>query len=396
MFESVPMYPGDPILSLVEEFNRDPREEKINLGIGLYYDEYGNVPVLRSVKAAMKRIMDDAAPMVYMPMGGSARFAALTQQLLLGANHQAIVERRVATIQTLGGSGALRIGASFIHQYLPHSAIWVSNPTWGNHTAIFEDVGFTVHQYPYFDKQTCGVDFDGMMRTLVTLPEQSVVLLHPCCHNPTGADLTNAQWDQVINVVEKNGLIPFMDIAYQGFAEGLDEDAYAIRAMANRNITFFLSNSYSKNFSIYGSRTGGLSVFCRNDEEAVRVGSQLQSLVRRNYSSPPAYGAQIVEIVLGDPLLKASWEDDVAVMRERIASMRFRIVKGLADVLPNNDFSYFTTQRGMFSYTGFSPAQVKALKDEHAIYLVGNGRMCLTGLNSRTVDRVAEAFAAVQ
>ncbi|GKX62692.1 amino acid aminotransferase [Pragia fontium] len=396
MFQHVKAYAGDPILSLMEEFSKDTRESKVNLSIGLYYDEQGRIPILNSVAQAKERLFKtNHDPLVYLPMDGMPSYRTVTQQLLLGEGHPALVANRVATIQTLGGSGALKIGADFLKAHFPDSEVWVSNPTWDNHVAIFEGAGIKVNRYPYFDSETRGVAFEQMLATLKTLPAKSIVLLHPCCHNPTGADLIPAQWDQVIAVLAERQLIAFMDIAYQGFSEGLDEDAYAIRSVASAGLPCLLSNSYSKNFSIYGERCGGLSVFCDDADEAVRVQGQLKATVRRNYSSPPLDGAQIVSLVLSDPQLKATWMAEVSEMRNRIIQMRQKMVDVMSQALPGLDSSYLVKQTGMFSYTGLTPEQVDRLKSEFAIYLVRNGRMCLTGLNSQNVERVAQAFAAV-
>ena len=396
MFQYIPAYAGDPILSLVEDFLKDERTNKVNLSIGLYYDEKGLIPVLPSVIEAKKRILPKNDPLLYLPMEGLAGYRKVTQHLLFGENHTALAENRIATIQTLGGSGALKVGADFLHQYFPTSQVWVSNPTWDNHIAIFEGAGFKVNRYPYFDAETCGIDFASMLETLKTLPAQSIVLLHPCCHNPTGADLTHDQWDKVVELLAERELIAFLDIAYQGFGQDLDDDAYVIRLIAEKRLPCLLSNSYSKNFSIYGERCGGLSVYCDNVDEASRVLGQLKATVRRIYSSPPNFGAQIVTTVLSDPQLKALWVSEVQQMRDRILAMRQIMVDVLTQTLPEKDFSYLLKQRGMFSYTGFSAEQVDQLRERFAIYLVRNGRMCLTGLNSSNVEYVAQAFAQVQ
>lgn len=396
MFQHVNAYAGDPILSLMEEYSKDNRESKVNLSIGLYYDEEGSVPVLNSVAQAKARLCKtNHDPLVYLPMDGMPAYRTVTQQLLLGEGHPALIESRVATIQTLGGSGALKVGADFLKAYFPDSEVWVSNPTWDNHVAIFEGSGIKVNRYPYFDSETRGVAFEQMLATLKTLPAKSIVLLHPCCHNPTGADLIPEQWDRVIEVLAERELIAFMDIAYQGFSKDLDSDVYAIRSVASAGLPCLVSNSYSKNFSIYGERCGGLSVFCDNADEALRVQGQLKATVRRNYSSPPLTGAQIVSTVLTDPELKAVWFSEVSEMRNRILQMRQTMVDVMTSALPDIDSSYLVKQTGMFSYTGLTPAQVDRLKNEFAIYLVRNGRMCLTGLNSRNVERVAQAFASV-
>lgn len=396
MFQHIPAYAGDPILSLVEDFLRDSRTNKVNLSIGLYYDENGNVPVLPSVVEAKKHVLAKNEPLFYLPMEGLATYRKVTQDLLFGENHSALSENRIATIQTLGGSGALKVGADFLHHYFPNSQVWVSDPTWDNHVAIFEGAGFKVNRYPYFDTETRGVDFSRMIETLKTLPAQSIVLLHPCCHNPTGADLTHAQWDQIVEILGERNLIAFLDIAYQGFGQDLDDDAYAIRLIADKRLPCLLSNSYSKNFSIYGERCGGLSVYCDNADEATKVLGQLKATVRRIYSSPPTFGAQLVTTVLADSELKALWIHEVQQMRERILAMRQIMVDVMTQSLPESDFSYLLKQRGMFSYTGLSAEQVDQLREQHAVYLVRNGRMCLTGLNASNVKYVAQAFAKVQ
>lgn len=396
MFQDVDAYAGDPILSLLEGFMKDPRPAKVNLSIGLYYDGNGKVPLLPSVAEVKTRLQASKEPLLYLPMEGIAAYRQATQQMLLGDNHPAIAAGRVATIQSLGGSGALKIGADFLHRYFPDSEVWVSDPTWDNHIAIFSGAGFKVNRYPYFDHQTKGVAFDDMLATLDKLPEKSIVLLHPCCHNPTGADLTHQQWDTLVALLVERQLIAFMDIAYQGFGTDLVDDSYAIRAVADAGIPALVSNSYSKSFSIYGERAGGLSVLCDNAEEADRVLGQLKATVRRNYSSPPIHAGQLVTGVLTDPRLKAMWVAEVEAMRVRILQMRQELVDALKVALPDKDFNYLLTQRGMFSYTGFSGEQVDKLRDQFGVYLVRSGRMCLTGLNKDNVQRVAAAFAAIQ
>ncbi len=395
MFEHVDAYPGDPILTLVETFHADSRAEKVNLGIGLYYDEAGRIPLLSSVQKAEAARAASPSPRPYLPMEGAANYRSAVQKLLFGAEHAAVAAQRIATIQTIGGSGALKVGADFLKRYFPASEAWISNPSWDNHRAIFEGAGIVVHDYPYYDAATGGVQFDAMLSTLRQLPAQSIVLLHPCCHNPTGVDLSRAQWDQVVKTVVEGKLIPFMDIAYQGFGEGLDEDAYAIRAMADAGVSFFVSNSFSKNLSFYGERCGGLSIVCADKAEADRVLGQMKATVRRNYSSPPTHGGQITAAVMNDPALFAEWQGEVAAMRERIKAMRHSLFDVLSARIPGRDFSYFVKQQGMFSYTGLSPAQVDRLREEFAVYLVRSGRMCVAGLNSRNVGYVAEAMATV-
>jgi len=397
VFQHVDAYAGDPILSLMDVFKKDPRENKVNLSIGLYYDAHGIIPQLDAVATAENQL--NALPQVaslYLPMDGLPAYRSAVQKLLFGAEHSALQQQRIATIQTVGGSGALKVGADFLKTYFPQSEVWVSDPTWDNHVAIFAGAGFKVHTYPYFDPQSLGVNFDAMLATLQQLPAHSIALLHPCCHNPTGSDLTHAQWDQVIEVVKQRELIPFLDIAYQGFGAGMDDDAYAIRAMAAAGVTLLVSNSFSKIFSLYGERVGGLSVVCENSEAAERVLGQLKATVRRNYSSPPNFGAQVVATVLNDATLKAQWLAEVEGMRTRIIEMRETLVNTLKVALPARNFDYLLQQRGMFSYTGFSVAQVDRLREEFGVYLIASGRMCMAGLNHHNVKQVAEAFAAVQ
>lgn len=396
MFQKVDAYAGDPILSLMERFKDDPRSDKVNLSIGLYYNEDGIIPQLQAVAEAEARL--NAQPhgtSIYLPMEGLNAYRHAIAPLLFGADHPVLAQHRVASIQTLGGSGALKVGADFLKRYFSGSQVWVSDPTWENHIAIFEGAGFEVSTYPWFDDKTNGVRFEAFLEKLKSLPERDIVLLHPCCHNPTGADLSNAQWDDVVEVLKARHLIPFLDIAYQGFGAGMEEDAYAIRAIARAGIPLLVSNSFSKIFSLYGERVGGLSIVCEDAETAGRVLGQLKATVRRNYSSPPNFGAQVVAAVLGDSELKASWLAEVEEMRTRILAMRHELVNVLKETVPGGDFDYLLKQRGMFSYTGFSPAQVDRLRDEFGVYLIASGRMCVAGLNSGNVRRVAQAFAAV-
>ena len=397
MFQNVDAYAGDPILSLMETFHQDNRTDKVNLSIGLYYDEQAVIPCLKAVQEAETRLRSQPQKAsLYLPMEGFAPYRSAIQTLLFGKNHPALNAGRIATIQTLGGSGALKVGADFLKRYFPDSDVWVSDPTWENHIAIFAGAGFNVHTYPYFATATRGVDFSGMLNTLKQLPPRSIVLLHPCCHNPTGADLTNAQWDEVIEVLISRDLIPFLDIAYQGFGAGLEDDAYAIRAIASTGLPALVSNSFSKIFSLYGERVGGLSVVCEDADAAGRVLGQLKATVRRNYSSPPNFGAQVVSTVLNDPELNALWRAEVDAMRTRISEMRQALVDVLKDALPAHDFTYLLTQRGMFSYTGFSAEQVEKLREAYGVYLIASGRVCVAGLNHGNIARVASAFAAVQ
>ncbi len=397
MFQHVDAYAGDPILSLMEKYKQDPRTDKINLSIGLYYNEQNIIPQLRAVSSAVDYL--EAQPKSatsYLPMEGFHPYRSAIQTLLFGEDHPALAAGRIATIQTLGGSGALKVGADFLKHYFPNSEVWVSDPTWENHIAIFAGAGFKVHTYPYFDAQTLGVNIDAMLATLASLPARSIVLLHTCCHNPTGSDLTNAQWDRVIEIVIKRELIPFMDIAYQGFGGGIDEDAYALRAVAKAGVPALIANSFSKIFSLYSERVGGLSIVCENQESAQRVLGQLKATVRRNYSTPPNYGAQVVSSVLNDAQRNTEWKAEVEEMRTRILAMRKALVDALEAELPTRNFDYLLTQRGMFSYTGFSPEQVDRLREEFGVYLIASGRMCVAGLNTSNVQRVAQAFAAIQ
>ncbi|MDO4640920.1 MAG: amino acid aminotransferase [Neisseria sp.] len=395
MFRHVEFYPGDPILSLVETFNHDPRPEKVNLGIGIYFDENGELPVLESVRQAEVRRASVPQPRPYLPMEGLAAYRSAVQNLLFGAGHPAVEVGRVVTIQTLGGSGALKVGADFLHRWFPLSDVYVSDPTWDNHRGIFEGAGFKVGVYPYYDPETVGVKFEELLAFLLSLSENSIVLLHPCCHNPTGVDLTHAQWDAVLEVMQTRNLIPFMDIAYQGFGEDLDDDAYAIRKATQMGLPLFISNSFSKNLSLYGERVGGLSVVCPTAEEAGLVLGQLKFTVRRIYSSPPAHGGFIAADVMNTPEWFAMWKTEVCDMRDRIRKMRQKLYDVLHAKLPHKDFSYFIKQRGMFSYTGLTSEQVKRLQDEFAVYLVASGRMCVAGLNEANIDYVANAFAEV-
>ena len=395
MFEHVDAYAGDPILTLNESFGRDPRPNKVNLSIGIYFDDAGRLPVMEAVRQAETGMLQAIGPKPYLPMVGAANYREAVQQLLFGREHEAVKSGRIATIQTIGGSGALKVGGDFLKRYFPASQVWVSDPTWDNHRAMFEGAGFPVHTYPYYDAATGGLRFDEMLAAFEALPGQSIVLLHACCHNPTGVDLTRAQWEQLIPVIAARRLIPYVDIAYQGFGDGIEEDAFAIRALADAGVSFFVANSFSKSFSLYGERCGGLSVVCPDARQAELVLGQLQMTVRRNYSSPPTHGGQIVARVLGTPVLRETWAAELGGMRARIQAMRAELHRVLSAKLPGRDFNYFLTQRGMFSYTGLSAEQVDRLREEHAVYLVRSGRMCVAGLNSNNVEPTAVAMAAV-
>ena len=396
MFQHVDSYAGDPILSLMEEFGKDERTQKINLSIGLYYNEDNIVPQLNAIKAAYKNIAaTNDQVKLYLPMDGLKFYNQATQALVLGQDSPARRDGRAVTIQTLGGSGALKVGADFLKKYFPESDVWMSQPTWENHIAIFNGAGIHSHFYPYFDAATNGVNVPAMLEKLNQLPAKSIVLLHPCCHNPTGADLVPAEWDQVVEVLQKQDLIPFLDIAYQGFGQGLEQDAYAIRALDQAGMNFIVSNSFSKIFSLYGERVGGLTFVCDDQATAQKVLGQLKATVRRIYSSPPTTGALLVDNVLNDAELTEQWEAELTEMRERIIKMRQILNEKLSQALPERDFSYLVKQQGMFSYTGLTAEQVDILKDQYAIYLVRSGRMCAAGLNLSNIDYVAESIAEV-
>ncbi|WP_287497462.1 amino acid aminotransferase [Pandoraea sp. CB10b_02] len=395
MFEHIDAYPGDPILSLNENFAKDPRANKVNLSIGIYYDDDGRLPVMQAVREAEALLLAEVGPKPYLPMAGFANYRDVVQGLVFGEDSPARADGRIATVQTLGGSGALKVGADFIKRYFPDSQVWVSDPTWDNHRFIFERAGFTVNTYPYYDEATGGLQFEAMVDAIDKLPARSVVLLHACCHNPTGVDLNDAQWVQLIEVLGKRELLPFVDMAYQGFGSGIDADAFVIRELARRGLPAFVANSFSKNFSLYGERCGGLSVICESAEAAERVLGQLTSAVRSNYSNPPTHGAKIVAKVLGTPELRKSWEDELSQMCQRITRMRGAIHEGLRGRVPETMLSRYLEQRGMFTYTGLSAAQVDVLREQHGVYLIRSGRMCVAGLNEKNVAVVADSIAKV-
>ena len=395
VFSHVEPYAGDPILSLNEAFQKDARQDKVNLSIGIYFDDAGRIPVLDCVKQAEAQMLAEGGAKPYLPIEGSAAMRSAVQGLLFGADHPAVKAGRVATLQTVGSSGGLKVGADFIKRWLPDSALWVSDPTWDNHRAMFEGAGVQVNTYPYYDATTGGVRFGAMLEALDQLPAHSVVLLHACCHNPTGVDLSKAQWAELIPLLKRRGLIPYLDIAYQGYGDGIEEDAFAIRAIVDAGLTAFVANSFSKSMSLYGERAGALSVVCESAEEAALVLGQMKATVRRNYSSPAIHAAGIVSRVLGDATLRAAWHADVNGMRTRIQAMRRSLHDVLGAKQPGRDFGYFLSQRGMFSYTGLSAAQVDRLREEFGVYLVRSGRICVAGLNTGNVERTAAAMAAV-
>jgi aromatic-amino-acid transaminase len=395
MFAHITPYPGDPILTLNEDFQRDMRAGKINLSIGIYFDEQGRIPVMQAVAQAEALLATSTGAKPYLPMEGLATFRSEVQGLLFGAESGAVAERRVVTIQTVGSSGGLKVGADFLRSWFPGSALWLSEPTWDNHRAVFEGAGLAVHSYPYYDPHTGGLLFDDMQACLEKLAPRSIVLLHACCHNPTGVDLTPAQWDSLIAVLRERELIPFLDLAYQGFGDGMEGDAYAVRALAASGLSFFVANSFSKSMSIYGERCGALSVVCPSAAEAVLVLGQLKATVRRNYSNPPLHAAQLAATVLATPLLRSLWATELESMRLRILSMRQRLHGALVAHLPGRDFGYLLRQRGMFSYTGLSATQADRMRLDYGVYVLRSGRMCMAGLNPGNVETTAAALAAV-
>ncbi len=395
MFDHIEAFPGDPILSLNEDFQQDPRTDKVNLSIGIYFDDNGRLPVMQAVAQAEAGLLADMGPRPYLPMAGIPGYRQAVQALVFGEDSPARAEGRVATLQTLGGSGALRVGADFLKRYFPEAQVWISDPSWENHRVVFERAGFTVNTYPYYDDATGGLKFDAMMDALRKIPARNVVLLHACCHNPTGVDLNEDQWRQVIALLKARELLPFVDMAYQGFGAGLDDDAFAIRELAAQGVPCLVANSFSKNFSLYGERCGGLSVVCKSADEAARVLGQLTGAVRANYSNPPTHGARVVAKVLTTPELRTLWEQELAAMCERIARMRAAIHDHLQAHVSGEALSRYITQRGMFTYTGLTADQADRLRNEHGVYLLRSGRMCVAGLNERNVAVVANAIGKV-
>ena len=394
-FANVELVPGDPILGLTEAYNADTRATKVNLGVGIYYDEAGRIPVLQAVQQVERQLAEQSKPRGYLPIDGMPDYTRATRDLLFGADSPLVAEGRAATTQTIGGSGALRVGAEVLHRTLPAARIAISNPSWENHRAVFGAVGFEVLDYTYFDAARHGLDFEGMLADLRKLEAGTVVLLHACCHNPTGADLSPEQWEQVIALLHERQLFPFIDMAYQGFDKGIAEDALAIRLLARSPIrSFVVASSYSKSFSLYGERVGALTVVSDNADESKRVQSQIKRLIRANYSSPSTHGAALVAGVLNDPALRAQWEDELGQMRTRIHALRAGLVERLA-AHGAPQFDFIQRQAGMFSYSGLSRAQVDRLREEFGIYAVGTGRICVAALSLGTLDYVASAVAAV-
>jgi len=395
LFGAVQLAPRDPILGITEAFNADANPRKVNLGVGVYCNDEGKVPLLECVKRAEREITDRAAPRVYLPIDGLPAYDKAVQQLLLGADSQLIALGRAVTIQALGGTGGLKVGADFLRKFSPAAKVCISDPSWENHRALFEAAGFAVGTYAYYDPSTHGLAFDAMRSSLQTMDPGTIVVLHACCHNPTGVDPTPEQWDQILALVRARGLMPFLDLAYQGFGAGTDADAVVVRKFAATPGPLFVSNSFSKSFSLYGERVGALTVVAADRDEAARVLSQLKRVVRANYSNPPTFGGQVVALVLTRPELREIWEVELGGMRERIREMRELLVKKLASRAPGQDFDFVRRQRGMFSYSGLSKTQVHRLRDEFSIYAIDTGRICVAALNSKNIEYVADAIASV-
>eukprot|EP01114_Cavostelium_apophysatum_P005712 TRINITY_DN16881_c0_g1_i2.p1 TRINITY_DN16881_c0_g1~~TRINITY_DN16881_c0_g1_i2.p1 ORF type:complete len:404 (+),score=103.97 TRINITY_DN16881_c0_g1_i2:872-2083(+) len=394
LFGAIDMAPRDPILGITEAFNADTNSAKINLGVGVYYDDNGKVPLLQCVQKAEAKLMEQLTPRTYLPIEGLAAYDKAVQELVFGAGSAVIQEKRAITVQAIGGTGALKLGADFLKRFSPDSEVYISDPSWENHRALFESAGFVVNNYTYYDATTHGVNFGGMLAALNAMQRGSIVVLHACCHNPTGADLTQEQWGQVIEAVVANGLVPFLDMAYQGFGAGIAEDGAVVRRFADTGMPFLVSNSFSKSFSLYGERVGALSIVATSAEEAARVLSQLKRVVRTNYSNPPTHAAKAVAMVLSTPELRQLWEEELAGMRVRIKEMRGAMVEKLKEKAPGHDFEFVREQVGMFSYSGLTKEQVGKLR-EQSIYAVDTGRICVAALNSTNLDRVVDAVAKV-
>ncbi|HWQ36789.1 MAG TPA: amino acid aminotransferase [Blastocatellia bacterium] len=394
-FSHIAQAPPDPIIGLTEAFNADTSQNKVNLGVGVYQDATGKVPVLKVVREAEARWQAQEATKTYMGIDGFPAFNQAVQRLLFGSDSQVIAEARAVTVQGIGGTGALKIGADFLKRFLPDAEVWISSPSWENHQMLFTAAGFRVNSYPYYDPETHGLDFGGMLNALKSLPTNSIVVLHACCHNPTGVDLSNDQWRLVIDACRDSRLIPFLDFAYQGFGDGLDADAFAIRAFAEAGLPCLIASSFSKSFAIYRERVGALTVLTASAEEAKRVLSQVKRTIRTSYSSPPSHGAQVVNLVLNDAELRAQWEVELKEMRERIQQMRGKFVDMLREKGVEQDFSFIKNQRGMFSFSGLSPEAVKTLREKYSLYIVGSGRICLAAMNDNNIGYICGAIADV-
>jgi aromatic-amino-acid transaminase len=395
LFATVEMAPRDPILGLSEQFAADQRADKVNLGVGVYLDENGRIPLLACVAAAERELISQATPRGYLPIDGMAAYARAARDLVFGADSAVVREGRVATVQALGGTGALKIGADFLRRVDPGAKVLISDPSWENHRALFTNAGFAVETYPYYDPDTRGIRFDAMLAALAAVPPRTIVVLHACCHNPTGCDLDPAQWVQVVALLRERRLVPFVDLAYQGFGEGLAEDERAVREFLAAGMEFFVASSFSKNFSLYGERVGALSVVCDSPDAAARVLSQLKVVVRTNYSNPPTHGARVVTTVLESPALRRQWEEELAGMRIRIREMRRLLAEGLAAAGVPIDTGFIQRQRGMFSFSGLGAGQMQRLRSEFGVYGVDSGRICVAALNRRNLPHVIAAIGAV-
>ena len=395
LFSAVEMAPRDPILGLNEQYNADTNPNKVNLGVGVYFDDNGKLPLLQCVQAAEKAMMDKPAARGYLPIDGLAAYDNAVKALVFGADSAVVKDGRVATVQALGGTGGLKIGADFLKKLNPNAKVLISDPSWENHRALFTNAGFTVETYAYYDADKLGVNFDGMLASLNAAEAGTIVVLHACCHNPTGYDITPEQWDKVVEVVKAKGLVAFLDMAYQGFGHGIAEDGAVIGKFVAAGLNFFVSTSFSKSFSLYGERVGALSVVCESKEEAARVLSQLKIVVRTNYSNPPTHGGTVVATVLNNPELRAQWEQELGEMRTRIKAMRQALVDGLKAAGVQRDMSFITKQIGMFSYSGLSKDQMVRLRNEFGVYGTDTGRMCVAALNSKNVAYVCESIAKV-
>jgi len=395
LFSGVELAPRDPILGLTEAFNADARPDKVNLGVGVYQDASGKLPLLECVRAAEEKLAEHPAPRGYLAIDGLALYDDDVKYLVFGEGSPAVAEGRIVTVQALGGTGALKLGADFLRLLNPEAGVLISSPSWENHRALFTRAGYEVGEYRYYDAEARGVDFEGMLADLRSAAAGTIVVLHACCHNPTGYDLTPEQWTQVVDVVRTGGLVPYLDMAYQGFAQGIEEDGAVVRAFVEAGLTFLCSTSFSKSFSLYGERVGALSVVCADADEAKRVLSQLKIVIRTNYSNPPTHGAKLVTTVLGDAGLRAQWEDELGQMRDRIKAMRSALVAKLAEAGVEQDMSFITDQVGMFSYSGLTKDQMVRLREEFGVYGTDAGRICVAALNDGNVDRVAKAIAAV-
>ncbi|MGH8661898.1 MAG: aromatic amino acid transaminase [Burkholderiales bacterium] len=395
LLAGVEMAPRDPILGVTEAFNADTNADKVNLGVGVYYDDNGTVPVLECVRRAEQKLAEAPLPRNYLPIDGLHAYDRAVQELLFGKDSLAVRDQRVVTVQTLGGTGGLKVGADLLRRLGANAQLWISDPSWENHQALFDYAGYKVQSYPYYDAATHGVKFDAMIGTLKKLPAGSVVVLHACCHNPTGVDLSAEQWGRVIEVVNARGIVPFLDIAYQGFAEGLDADAVVVRRFAQACPVLFVSSSFSKSLSLYGERVGALSVVTESADVAARTLSQLKRVIRTNYSNPPTHGGQAAVLVLTTPELRALWDRELGQMRDRIKTMRRELIEKIRAIRADFDFSFVIRQRGLFSYSGLSREQVKRLREQYSLYALDSGRICVAALNSKNVDYVARAIASV-